>query len=188
MLFQTWGLCFCACGSVGFSCRHSCCVGLLTNCASHHWLKLSSGPITKMCCFVFVLFWFFVLILLCFSTCVYFSSCLKSCMSCHCTQNALVSFTSHHYWALYKFNFTIKGRQSILPAGWKKSVSYILNYVRPSAWGVSLPSVIYLYILLFEVYALLRSRIYIFMLKTFYFWDSSWLYSIQLELRENWKM
>lgn len=52
---------------------------------------------------------------------------------------------------------------------------------------MSLPSVIYLYILLFKVYALLRSRIYIFMFKTFYFRDSSWLYSIQLELRENWK-
>nr|BAE22440.1 unnamed protein product [Mus musculus] len=58
-----WGPCFCACGSVGFSCRHLCCVALLTNCASHHWLKLSSGPLPK-CVFLFLFCFVFVLILL----------------------------------------------------------------------------------------------------------------------------
>lgn len=38
---------------------------------------------------------------------------------------------------------------------------------------MSLTSVIYLYVLLFKVYALLRSKIYIFMFKMFYFWNSS---------------
>lgn len=39
--------------------------------------------------------------------------------------------------------------------------TYILNYFRISACDVSLTCVIYLYVLLFKVYALLRSRIYI---------------------------
>lgn len=66
-------------------------VGIYVLCRSAHQLCLS--PLVKIefrphyqnvLCFVFVL------ILLCFCTSVYFSS-LKSCMSCHCTQNALVS-------------------------------------------------------------------------------------------------
>lgn len=56
--------------------------------------------------------------------------------------------------------------------GWKKIVS---NGFRTSARGASQTFfVIYLYVL-FQVYALLRSRISIFMLKTFYFGNSHWL-------------
>lgn len=54
--------------------------------------------------------------------------------------------------------------------GWKKIVS--IGF-RTSARGASQTFfVIYLYVLLFQVYALLRSRISIFMLKTFYFGNS----------------
>lgn len=150
------------------------CVGLLTDCASHHWLKMNSGPITKM------VFWFF-----CVFTAVFISLVVLK-AACHIT---VLKMLWCHSWAsseLYKF-FS-KRMAEYLSCRLEENVPYILNYFRPSAWGVSLPSVIYLYILLFQVYALLRSRIYIFMFKTFYFWDSSWLYSIQLELRENWKM
>lgn len=151
------------------------CVGQLTDCASHHWLKWNSGPFSKM------VSWFS-----CVFTAVFISlSVLKA--ACHITVHKMCWCPSRASNELY-INCSVKGWQSILSCRLEESVSYILNYFRSSAWGVSLPSVIYLYILLFQVYALLRSRIYIFMFKTFYFWDSSWLYSIQLELRENWKM
>lgn len=59
-------------------------IGLLTNCASHHWLKSNSSPITKIVSSLnsSVSHW---------NLC----SCPTSCMSCHCTRNALVLFMHH---------------------------------------------------------------------------------------------
>lgn len=74
----------------------------------------------------------------------------------------------------------------VFPQGWEKSVSYILNYFRTSAWDMSLTFVIYLYV--YSKCMHFQDAVYIFVFKMFYFWNSSWLYTIQLELREKWNM
>lgn len=83
------------------------CVGLPTDGASHHWLKWNLGPLTKM------VSWFS-----CVFTAAFISlGVLKA--ACHITVHKMLWCHSQANNELY-INCSVKGWQSIYPAGWKK--------------------------------------------------------------------